>query len=172
MFDFNPTFNNEFITTKRLETSDFEILYDVASDPLIWEQHPNPDSYKRDVFEMYFKGAMESDSAFIVYDSKTHQVIGSTRYYDYDETKSHIAIGYTFFARTHWGSTYNHALKYAMITHAFKFVNAVIFHIGAENIRSQKSITKLGAQKIAEKTMSYYGEAEKLNFIYQVQKEN
>lgn len=36
-----------------LTESDFERLYDVACDPLIWEQHPAPDRYKREVFERF-----------------------------------------------------------------------------------------------------------------------
>ena len=64
----------------------------------------------------------------------------------YKETKS-IAIGFTFLARDHWGATYNRALKSLMMGHAFKFVNTVIFHIGVNNIRSQKAIEKLGATK-------------------------
>lgn len=50
------------------------------------------------------------------------------------------------------------------------FSESVHFHIGAVNIRSQKAIEKLGAVKIGEIEMEYYGEPEKLNFIYEMTK--
>lgn len=172
-FELQPAkLKNEFVTIRPLKEDDFETLYSVASDPLIWEQHPNKNRYQREVFQTYFEGAMESGGAFLAYDSASGIAIGSSRFYEYDETKRSIAIGYTFLARDHWGTIYNRALKSLMLQHAFKFVDHVIFHIGAENIRSQKAIEKLGAYKIGEIKMEYYGEEEKLNFVYQISKEN
>ena len=40
-----------------LSEDHFEALYAVAADPLLWEQHPNPNRYQRTDFEIYFKGA-------------------------------------------------------------------------------------------------------------------
>jgi N-acetyltransferase len=169
-FDFNTILKNETIYAKPLTENDFEALYDVACDPLIWEQHPNKDRYKKEIFEVFFKGAIASKGAFLVLDIANNKVIGSSRFYDYNKNLNSILIGYTFFARSHWGSTYNSALKQAMLKHAFNFVNVVHFHIGANNIRSQKAITKLGALKIKEEEIAYYGEAKKLNFVYEINK--
>ena len=166
------TLSNEFVRLQPLVESDFERLHEVASDPLIWEQHPNPDRYKRKTFQIFFEGAMKSGSSFLVFDSQTNQLIGSSRYYGHDETTSTVNIGYTFLARSHWGTNHNRALKTVMLNYAFEFVDNVIFHIGAENIRSQKAIGKLGAIKIGELEMPYYGEQTKLNFVHQIQREN
>lgn len=165
-----PTLENETIKLVPLKETDFETLYKVASDPLIWEQHPNKDRWKREVFQNFFKGAMESGGAFLIYDAQTGEVIGSSRYYDLDERKKQIAIGYTFYARSHWGGKYNSAAKALMMNYAFKHVDSVLFHIGALNLRSQKAIEKLGAVKIDEQEIEYYGEESKLNFIYQIKK--
>jgi RimJ/RimL family protein N-acetyltransferase len=81
-----------------------------------------------------------------------------------------VLIGYTFLARSHWGSKYNPALKKLMIQYAFQFVDSVIFHIGANNVRSQKAIERLGASKIDEIEVKYYGEESKLNFVYEIKK--
>ena len=59
-----------------------------------------------------------------------------------------------------------------MINYAFQYVNTIIFHIGANNIRSQKAIEKLGATKIDEFLVEYFGEEPKLNYIYQINKED
>jgi len=169
-FELQPTLENDTIKIQPLKQSDFDTLYKIASNPLIWEQHPNKDRYKKEVFETFFKGAMESAGGFLVVDAKTKQPIGSSRFYEFDPEKNSVAIGYTFLARDHWGSGFNPPLKKLMIDHAFKFVNRVNFHIGANNIRSQKAIEKLGAKKIGQIEMEYYGEPEKLNFIYQIEK--
>lgn len=173
-FDLQPTLKNEFVTIQPLRSDDFENLYSVASDPLIWEQHPNKDRYQREVFENFFKGAIESKGAFMVFDSRTMQPIGSSRYYNsfnnQELESNQIAIGYTFLARDHWGTTYNRALKTLMMDHAFKYVDTVIFHIGAQNTRSQKAMERLGGLKIKEINVAYYGEPSKLNFEYHINK--
>lgn len=171
-FELQPSLQNGLIKIQPLKQSDFETLFSIASDPLIWEQHPNSDRYKRPVFETFFKGAMESGAAFLICDNKSGQAIGSSRYYEMNIKEKSIAIGYTFLAKDHWGSLFNPALKYLMLNHAFTFFDKVILHIGANNIRSQKATEKLGAQKIAEIEMEYYGEANRLNFMYQIEKEN
>lgn len=166
------TLENKFVKILPLKEEDFEILYSIASDPLIWEQHPNKDRYKREVFQTFFKGAIESKGAFLVFDNTTGRPIGSSRYYEADEEKKSIAIGYTFLARDHWGGIYNPALKQLMIEHAFTTFNTVIFHIGANNIRSQRAMEKLGGIKTGELEMEYYGEPNKLNFVYEITKGN
>lgn len=167
-----PHLENEFVKLVPLKEDDFEKLYKVASDPLIWEQHPNMNRYQREVFRNYFKGALESGGAFLIYDNKTGEAIGSSRLYDHDPAERVIEIGYTFLARDHWGSVYNRAVKKLMLDHAFTFVGSVIFHIGAQNIRSQKAMERLGGIKTGEIEMEYYGEPKRLNFIYCIHKED
>lgn len=167
-----PLLQNELIKLIPLKKSDFKMLYKVASDPLIWEQHPNKNRYQKEVFKTFFEGAIKSNGAFLVFNTKAEQLIGSSRYYDFDKENSSIAIGYTFLSRDHWGTIYNNALKTLMLNYAFEFVIKVIFHIGAENMRSQKAIAKLGAIKTDEIEMEYFGEEKKLNFIYEIEKSN
>jgi RimJ/RimL family protein N-acetyltransferase len=169
-FDLQPILENDLIKVVPLKESDFEALFAVASDPLIWEQHPNKDRYKRGIFENFFKGAMESKGAFIVYEKETNKIAGSSRYYELNEEDSSVAVGYTFIAREFWGKGHNRALKTLMFNHAFQVVDKVILHIGATNFRSQKAIEKLGAVKIAETEVAYYGEPLKWNYVYQIDK--
>lgn len=171
-FDLQPTLENDLIKMQPLKPTDFETLYAVANDPLLWEQHPNKDRYKREVFETFFKGAIESGGAFLVFDNKTNQAIGTSRFYGFDTNASSVVIGYTFIARDYWGKGYNKALKALMINYAFQFVDNVIFHVGAVNVRSQKAVGNIGGKKIGEVEMQYYGEPTKLNFIYKINKLN
>jgi RimJ/RimL family protein N-acetyltransferase len=161
---------NELIRLIPLQKTNFEELYAVASEPLVWEQHPNKLRYQRDVFQNYFEGAMLSKGAFIIRDNKTNEVVGCSRYYDYDEIESSVLIGYTFIGINFWGKDYNKALKKLMLDYAFQFVKKVYFHIGAFNYRSQTAIEKIGATKVDEFEVEYYGETSKLNFIYLITK--
>lgn len=168
--ELQPTLENELIKIIPLKKEDFKKLYETASDPLIWEQHPESNRYKRDIFEKFFSDALNSGGAFLVLDNKSDEVIGSSRYYDFDEKKRTIAIGYTFLARKYWGGIYNHSMKSLMLNYAFKFVNTVIFHIGENNIRSQKATEKLGAIMAGRvNTVNSTGD-EIVRFEYQISK--
>jgi RimJ/RimL family protein N-acetyltransferase len=142
----------------------------VASDPLIWEQHPNPDRYKLDAFTNYFKGAMESGGAFIIRDTLSGKALGSSRYCAYDAANKEIQIGYTFFSRVCWGKSINKAVKKLMLTHAFNDVDKVAFYVGANNIRSQKAMEAIGGIKVREEVVAYFGEPDRLNFRYEINK--
>ncbi|NOT36825.1 MAG: GNAT family N-acetyltransferase [Saprospiraceae bacterium] len=166
-----PTLSNDSILAILLQEEHFEELYSVASDPLIWEQHPNPDRYKREVFRNYFDHAIISKGALLILDNIKKKIIGCSRYYDFNSDESSILIGYTFFAREYWGGNYNYATKYLMLNHAFGSVEKVFFHIGKNNIRSQKSIERIGAKKVRELDVAYAGEQVKTNYEYLIEKE-
>src|SRR6478736_10107596 len=103
LFDLQPHLVGELIEVRPLAADDWEELFAVASDPLIWEQHPARDRYKEDVFRIFFKEALESGGAFVIIDRKIQRIIGSTRFYGYDPEKAEIEIGWTFLARKYWG---------------------------------------------------------------------
>lgn len=166
-----PTLQNRLVMARPLLATDFDSLYAAGSDPLIWEQHPNKNRYKLEDFTNYFKGAIESGGALLVQDAHTGEIIGCSRYSDYEAATNTIAIGYTFFIRSHWARGYNYALKKLMLDHIFNQVENVVFYIGAVNKRSQVSIERLGAIKTGEKEMAYYGEPAKLDYVYTITKE-
>lgn len=140
-----PTLTNEYVQIVPLKEADFDELFAIASDKLLWEQHPEKDRYKKEVFLKFFQEAIQSGTAFKVIDVKTGNTIGSTRYYEYNEKEKSVAIGYTFIGRKYWATPYNRALKNLMINYAFQFVESIIFHVGDTNFRSQKAVEKLGA---------------------------
>ncbi|GAA4774142.1 MULTISPECIES: GNAT family N-acetyltransferase [Flavobacterium] len=167
-----PTLKDDSVVLYPLQKTDFEELYKVASDPLVWEQHPNKDRYKREVFQNFFDGAMQSKGAFKIVDIASGETIGSTRFYDLDTNNNSVLIGYTFYGRNYWGSSYNPKVKKLMMDYAFQFVDTIYFHIGENNIRSQKAIERLGATKVREIEVAYHGEPEKLNFEYCINKKD
>jgi RimJ/RimL family protein N-acetyltransferase len=167
-----PVLENDRVILYPLQENDFDALYASASDPKIWEQHPNKDRWKKVVFQTFFNGAMQSKGAFKIEDKTNGEVIGSTRFYDYNSEESSIFIGYTFYTVSSWGKGINPGVKSMMLDYAFQFVSKVCFHIGADNIRSQIAIERLGAVKVAEQQVTYFGESPKLNFVYEINKES
>jgi RimJ/RimL family protein N-acetyltransferase len=143
-FDLQPSFEGDLVRLRPLRADDWDALYAVASDPLIWEQHPCSDRYKEEVFREYFREALDSGGALLILDAKDDRVIGSSRFDRLDEEKSEIEIGWTFLARSHWGGIHNRELKKLMLDHAFRFVRSVVFLVGPQNLRSQKAVDKIG----------------------------
>jgi RimJ/RimL family protein N-acetyltransferase len=153
-FDLQPVLTGELLELRPLRPDDFDALYEVARDPLIWEQHPARDRWQHDVFTAFFQEALDSGGAFVVIDRRTGAVIGSSRYFAYDEPNSEIEIGWTFLARSHWGGVYNAEIKRLMLTHAFRFIRHVVFLIGPQNLRSQKAIEKIGAARVGSRMVT------------------
>ena len=150
-FDLQPILKGELLELRPLRAENFHDLYAVAADPLIWEQHPDKDRYKGDVFKEFFRGAMESGGAFIAIDSRSGKIIGSSRFHGYDEEKKEVEIGWTFLARSHWGGVYNREMKELMLRHAFRFVESVIFAVGQQNLRSQRAVEKIGGVRVGSR---------------------
>ncbi len=142
--DLQPTLKGQLLELRPLELADYKALYEVASDPLIWELHPASDRYKPDVFQRFFDDALETKGALVVLDRESGQMIGSSRYHGYDADRREVEIGWTFLARAYWGGVYNRELKDLMLRHAFGFVHSVIFVVGPENWRSQRAMEKIG----------------------------
>jgi RimJ/RimL family protein N-acetyltransferase len=151
-FDLQPTLKGDLLDLRPLRPEDYPALFAVASDSLIWEQHPNSDRYKPEVFEGFFRDALASGGALLAVDSKNGRVIGSSRYHGYDAEKSEVEIGWTFLARSHWGGVYNGEMKRLMLAHAFRFVERVIFVVGVRNFRSQRAVEKIGGVRVGTRT--------------------
>ena len=133
------------LTLRPLVPTDWDALFAVASDPRIWEQHPEPDRYTREVFQRYFDGALASRGAFAIVERASGRIVGSSRYCNLDPAGHEVEIGWTFLARAFWGGVYNRELKTLMLDHAFRFVERVVFVVGEHNVRSQRALGKIGA---------------------------
>ena len=151
-FDFQPVLKGELLELRPLRPADFQDLYRVASDPLIWEQHPASNRYQEEVFKTYFREALESGGALIAIDCKDGKVIGASRFHGYDPEKSEIEIGWSFLARSHWGGSYNGEMKQLMLQHAFRFVDSVILYVSPSNLRSQRAVDKIGGVRVASRS--------------------
>jgi N-acetyltransferase len=166
-----PTLSNETLVLQPLQPSNFKALYAVAADPKIWEQHPNWDRYKEEVFKEYFDGAIASNGAFLIVHKATQEVMGCTRFYEYNAAENSVGVGFTFLATKFWGGVYNKQIKTLMFNYAFTFVDTVILHIGANNIRSQKGNERIGAKLVNVVNFNSQGKALP-HHVYAVTKAN
>lgn len=169
--DFQPTFLFDSLRARPLKEEDFEALYLAASDSEIWKDHPNPNRYQREVFKVFFQGAIESGGALIIEDVSTGEALGSTRYYDYNQEENSVFIGYTFYQKKCWGQGINPKVKHLMLKHAFLSVRKVYFHVGKFNTRSLIAMERLGAETLREITVAYHGEEPKVNVELLIEKE-
>jgi len=132
-FDLQPRLFGRFLHLRPLCFDDLEPLYAAAADPLIWEQHPTKERYKREVFEEFFRESIASRGALVAIDCQSNRIVGSSRFHGCDEANSEIEIGWTFLTRSHWGGEYNGEMKRLMLEHAFKF-NRVVLLVGPQNL--------------------------------------
>ncbi|WP_350285418.1 GNAT family N-acetyltransferase [uncultured Croceitalea sp.] len=144
MIHLQPTLENDLVLLRPLHPDDFEQLYQVASDPKIWDLHQNPDRHELTVFKQFFKDAMTSNGAFVIIDNETKKIIGSSRFKLHETSKEAVEIGWTFLSRDFWGGVYNRSFKNLMLDYAFKYFDYVLFNIDENNFRSQKAVKNLG----------------------------
>ena len=143
---FKLNFENSSISLFQVKEEDFDELYLVASNPAIWEQHPENDRWKKENFSIFFKNGLQNEFGFLlIIDKNTNQIIGSTRFYSYDKIDKAIRIGFTFISKDFWGTSTNFEVKKMMLSYTFKYLDKVYFDIGTNNFRSRKAVEKLGA---------------------------
>ncbi len=165
-FDKQPTISGNLLSIRPLRSDDFQQLFAVAADPLLWEQHPEKNRYQEHVFRKFFDAAIDSGGALLVTDAQSGDTIGSSRFHAYSPENRSVEIGWTFLKRACWGGAYNEELKRLMLSHAFKFVDKVVFKIGADNFRSQEATKKLGALLVDAKTLATNDK----NLIFELEK--
>jgi len=149
LLDLQPALQNDLIVLRPLSENDYDLLYAVASDPLIWSQHPCSDRYQEIVFRSFFDESIKSKGALIIINKLNNEIIGSTRFKRLNATDEAIEIGWSFLSRAYWGGHYNKMIKHLMLGYAFSNIKDIIFYIDKNNIRSQKAVKKIGGQQIS-----------------------
>ncbi|MFM7377351.1 MAG: GNAT family N-acetyltransferase [Erythrobacter sp.] len=146
MLDRQPVLEGEHVRLRPLRPDDWDALFAVASDPLVWEQHPAHDRWREPVFRAFFDDALANKGALVALDARTGAVIGSSRFQGLEEAGGgSVEIGWTFLARSHWGGRYNHEIKRLMLAHALASVAEVRFLVGETNTRSRTALERIGA---------------------------
>lgn len=143
-FDFQPSLTGALIAMRPYSDDDFDALYAVAADPLIWEVHPIPERHQRDMFRANIDDALSDNGGLSAIELATGAIVGFSRYSQRYVGDAEMEIGWTFLSRHLWGGPHNRDMKRIMLTHALAHFPRVIFRVGKDNVRSRRAMEKIG----------------------------
>ena len=147
--DRQPVLEGERLLLRPLRPDDWTGLQAIASDPKVWELHPQPGRWCEPALSAYFAGLIDGKGALAVIEKSTGALIGASRYqYGSEADGGTIEIGATMLARSHWGGETNREMKRLMIAHALQHVATVEFWAWLENARSRQALDKIGARLV------------------------
>jgi len=145
------TLRDEHVALEPLAVDHIEALEAAAIDGELWNlwftSVPPPGqmhAYVEKALAAQAEGRMQP---FVVREATSGEIVGSTRFYDIDDTVPRMAIGYTWYAQR-WQKTHlNTCCKRLLLQHAFETVGAasVQLHADSYNVNSQRAIARLGA---------------------------
>lgn len=142
--DRQPVLASERLLLRPLRAEDWIALYAVASDPLVWEQHPAHDRWREDVFRAFFDEALREGGALIAVDRTSGRVAGSSQFRPFLLDPEEMEIGWTFLARAYWGTGLNREMKRLMVGHVLAEYPRALFRIGNTNTRSRRAMEASG----------------------------
>lgn len=79
---------------------------------------------------------------FIVFDKRTNEYAGSTRFYDIQNDLQTVQLGYTWYGKKFQGTGLNKHCKYLLLTFAFERIGFERFELRADN-NNEKSIAAM-----------------------------
>ena len=177
MLNVDVVLENRRFRIEPLKIEHKDSLVVAANDKKIWEQHPDKDRWKPEVFSEYFDTILALGGGFAIIDKFAHGLglIGMTRFYahaDYNpeediNPKNHQdwAIGFTFIQRKYWGNGVNEIIKHMMLDYAFKTVESIWIDADPQNTRSLKAIKNLGCEAVYEDEFDYFGTGKPQFFV-------
>lgn len=170
--DRQPVLEGERLLLRPLRADDWSALYAVASDPKVWEQHPIPDRWQKDVFQGYFADALTQGGALAVTLRADSRIVGCSQFRPTPFDREAIEIGWTFLARQYWGGSTNREMKRLMLGHAFGSLPRVLFRIGESNARSRLAMERIGGRLTDLIEESEYQGQPVRHVIYEITRES
>lgn len=167
-----PVIESERLLLRPLDPGDWEALFAVAADPLVWEQHPISGRWKESVFRAFFDDALAQGGALAVVERASGRVVGSSRFQGFDPGEGgSVEIGWTFLARDLWGSGANAEIKRLMLSHALETVARVDFRVGENNWRSRNAMEKIGGRLTDRREVTEHEGRRVVHVIYEITRE-
>jgi len=150
-FDQDYILENEVVQLRPLQKKDTDTLVQYAlTEPTLWQYSLMP-ANGRENMEKYIAAALADKVSgksypFIVFDKRTQQYAGSTRFYDFSVTHHTTQLGYTWYGKDYWGTGLNKNCKYLMLQFAFDRLglHRVEFRADNNNKRSIAAMKSIG----------------------------
>ena len=126
-------------------------LLQAGQHPELWRLQPAPIETEDDMHR-YVQTALDdqkhgSGLPFVIIDSASDRVVGSTRYMDIALQHFRLEIGASWLTLTHQRGRSNTEAKLLLLSHAFENlgIKRVVFKTEALNEQSRKALTRIGA---------------------------
>jgi RimJ/RimL family protein N-acetyltransferase len=152
-FDFSEKYSleNDEVLLRPLEESDFEFLKTFSiNEPDTW-QYSLISAAGEDNLRKYIETALlqrknETEYPYIVFDKRSQQYVGCTRFYNISFVHKTLEIGYTWYGRMFQGTAVNKNCKYLLLEFAFEKMNKerVGFRANNLNERSKQAMRSIG----------------------------
>ena len=124
-----------------------------ASDGALWNIRvtsvPEPENTRTYIEQALEMRAQGNRFAFVITETATGKVLGTSSYHDILPAVKRVEIGYTWYAKSVQRSHVNSTCKLLLLTQAFETLgcNVVGWRTDNFNFTSQNAIARLGAQK-------------------------
>lgn len=153
MLDFNEEYilENEVVRLSPLQESDYDRLVHFSiNETDLWHysliQANSPENLKNYIHKALEERAARKSYAFIVFDKRTNQYAGSTRFYDIQIENASLQLGYTWHGKEFQGTGLNKNCKYLLLEFAFEKLKMerVEFRADNDNLRSINAMKSIG----------------------------
>lgn len=142
---------NDTVRLTPLHESDFDKLVHFSiEEPELWT-HSSLQADSPEKLKLYLKRALEDREnqnayAFLVFDKRTYQYAGSTRFYDIQLKNATLQLGFTWYGKAFHGTGLNKNCKYLMLEFAFDTLQMerVEFRADNDNARSIQAMKSIG----------------------------
>jgi N-acetyltransferase len=155
MIVFDPTkeyiLENDIVLLRPLVENDFEYLLPFAlNEPELWKfslvSPAGADGMKNYIATAIDERAKGLEYPFIVFDKRTQQYAGSTRFYDIQLHNKSMQLGYTWYGNKFHGTGLNKNCKLLLLQFAFETLGLerVEFRADNNNERSKAAMRSIG----------------------------
>uniref|UniRef100_UPI00404B0674 GNAT family N-acetyltransferase n=2 Tax=Flavobacterium sp. TaxID=239 RepID=UPI00404B0674 len=155
MLDFTKDYilENNSVRLTPLKSDDFDKLVHFATnEPELWKYsliQASSAEKMRNYIEKAITGRENKHSyAFLVFDKRTNQYAGSTRFYDIQLENATLQLGFTWYGKEFQGTGLNKNCKYLLLEFAFDMLKMerVEFRADNENQRSINAMKSIGCK--------------------------
>ncbi len=148
-FDFKSNYilENDIVLLRPLEHDDFDNLLPFAlNEPELWKYSlvgAEGEHGLRHYMNITLEARKEGkEYAFIVFDKRTKQYAGSTRFYDIQVSFQTLQLGYTWYGKEFQGTGLNKHCKFLLLSFAFDQVGMERVELRADN-NNERSIAAM-----------------------------